>query len=72
MKCQKNRSCAKQNPNSLPDIRKRCTGCDKIGKDKKDKKPSLLNRIEELERRIGYLEYGTSFCYVKPVNGNKL
>ncbi len=35
MKCQKNRSCIKQNPNSLPDYRKKCTGCNKIGKDKK-------------------------------------
>ena len=35
MKCQKNRACVKQNPNSLPDNRKQCSGCDKIGKDKK-------------------------------------
>lgn len=35
LKCQKNRACVKQSPNSLPDTRKKCTGCDKIGKDKK-------------------------------------
>jgi hypothetical protein len=33
MKCQKNKACVKQPPNALPDFRKRCTGCDKIGKD---------------------------------------
>jgi hypothetical protein len=38
MKCQKNRACPKQSPSSLPDFRKKCTGCDKIGKDKKEPK----------------------------------
>jgi len=41
MKCQKNRACIKQNPNSLPDSRKRCSGCDKIGKDKKSQSQQL-------------------------------
>lgn len=34
MKCQKNKSCVKQPTNALPDFRKRCSGCDKKGKDK--------------------------------------
>lgn len=34
MKCQKNRACVKQPANALPDFRKKCTGCEKIGKDR--------------------------------------
>ena len=46
MKCQKNRACVKQSPNSLPDFRKICNGCDKTGKDKKTKKePRKLRDI---------------------------
>ena len=37
MKCQKNKACVKQPGNGLPDLRKKCTGCDKIGKDRKNK-----------------------------------
>lgn len=33
MKCQKNKACVKQPANALPDDRKRCSGCDKTGKD---------------------------------------
>lgn len=50
MKCQKNKACVKQPANSLPDNRERCTGCDKIGKDKNVKikenfKEKLLSKF---------------------------
>ena len=55
MKCQKNRACVKQPPNAPPDTRKRCSGCDKPGKDKttdKNRRDAILRRDKARKNAI--------------------
>jgi hypothetical protein len=57
MKCQKNRVCAKQHGNSLPNVGRKCTGCDKTGKD-----------VKELEKRVAKLERDLDFTMRLPIH----
>jgi len=58
MKCQKGRVCVKQPGNAPEPIGRRCSGCDKLGKDKHDvsRARSTKSRLTDAEKLVDIFE----------------